>query len=79
MVYYVVYLCGDELPTAMFADLESADRFCSGFTQRWMDKEIRTVDFWTISPFLFRDLTKHLRYVSSKKDNERTNQADSNS
>ena len=68
LVYYAVYLIDSELPVAMFMELNSAELACNGFFANWLDKEIRTVNFWNIASPLFRDRTTHLKYIKKTQD-----------
>ena len=72
MVYYGVYLSGDELPTGIFTDKTEAETYALCF---WcnIDKEIRLIDFYEVISSLFRDRTKYLKNVSIG-DNEATTQ-----
>jgi hypothetical protein len=64
---YLVFFTGDELPIAMFWDMELAYQFCNLFTHSWMDKEIRSARMWNAVGPLFRDRTQFVARVSIKK------------
>ena len=65
-LYFLVYFCGDELPTAMFDNYENAVEYCRFFTQNWMDKEIRTANLWNMAGPLFRDRTQFYTRMTVK-------------
>lgn len=52
--YYAVYLCGDELPTAMFMDKDMAEEFVHPLP-RWMNKEIKPIDLRTATKAIIRE------------------------
>ena len=61
-VYYAVYLKGNELPTAIFIDLELAEWFCE-HSDCSLRKEIRTVDFWSTAVSLFLVKTQLIKVI----------------
>ena len=62
-LYYPVFVCGTELPVAMFSTAKLAEWFCE-HSDMSLDKEIRTVDFWAAAGPLFRDRTQPFKFFS---------------
>ncbi len=56
IIYYAVYFCGDEIPTALFTDEKEAVKYCWNVknNQHWMDSEIRKINLATALSILDR-------------------------
>ena len=66
ILVYLVYFTGSELPTAVFWDYDLAVAFCHYFTQRNVDKEIRTASVWNVAAPLYRNRTQFLQRITIK-------------